>query len=398
MIDLLDPRTFAGGHPRRLYDDLRRTAPVYRHPEPAGPGFWALTRYQDVSAVARDYATFSSHPTVMIADSGAVDEGPLGEAQMLMMDPPRHTAYRNLTHDLLTRRAALGRTSRIAQLARMVINGVIERGECDFVADIGGEMIAYLMAELIGLPPGDGRQLYALTETIQSDPAEVGARTIETAFETLYDYGARLIAHKRAHPGDDLATRILTGEVEGRRLTESDFMLYFLLLLDAGGDTTRHLLPGALVALAAHPDQWAWLMADLDTRMARAREELLRYTSPVIYMRRTATRAARIGDTAIAKGDKVVMYFGAANNDPAKFAHPDRLDLARHPNPQISFGRGPHVCVGQHMARLEIDALFTEALTRLKGLEIIGEPPWLPSNFVCGPQRLHVRFTPGAPL
>ena len=398
MIDLLDPRTFAGGHPRRLYDDLRRTAPVYRHLEPAGPGFWALTRYQDVSAVARDFATFSSHPSVMIADSGAVDEGPLGEAQMLMMDPPRHTAYRNLTHDLLTRRAALGRTSRIAQLARMVINGVIERGECDFVADIGGEMIAYLMAELIGLPLGDGRQLYALTETIQSDPAEVGARTIETAFATLYDYGARLITYKRAHPGDDLATRLLTGEVEGRRLTETDFMLYFLLLLDAGGDTTRHLLPGSLVALAAHPDQWAWLMADLDTRMGPAREELLRYTSPVIYMRRTATRATRIGDTPIAKGDKVVMYFGAANHDPAKFAHPDRLDLARHPNPQISFGRGPHVCVGQHMARLEIDALFTEALTRLKGLEIIGEPPWLPSNFVCGPRRLHVRFTPGAPL
>jgi len=211
----------------------------------------------------------------------------------------------------------------------------------------------------------------------------------------MFGYGMGVIAEKRARPADDLATRLLQAEVEGRRLTDPEFLLFFLLLIDAGGDTTRNLLSTGLLALQQNPAERAWLMADLPGRLPSAREELLRYASPVIYMRRTAARDTRVGDTAIAAGDKVVMYFGAANRDPAKFDNPDALDLARTPNEHIAFGGGPHVCLGQHLARIEIDAILGEVLTRMDDLEIVGEPEWLASTFISGPKSMKVRFKPG---
>jgi cytochrome P450 len=206
----------------------------------------------------------------------------------------------------------------------------------------------------------------------------------------------QVIAEKRARPADDLATRLLEAEVDGKRLTDPEFLLFFLLLIDAGGDTTRNLLSAGLLALKENPDQLAWLMADLAGRLPSAREELLRYTSPVIYMRRTATHDTRIGETAVKAGDKVVMYFGAANRDPDKFDRPDVLNLAREPNEHIAFGGGPHVCLGQHLARIEIDAILAEVLTRMPGLEITAPPEWLASTFISGPKSLGVRFKPGA--
>jgi cytochrome P450 len=170
--------------------------------------------------------------------------------------------------------------------------------------------------------------------------------------------------------------------------------LFFLLLVDAGGDTTRNLLSAGLIALKDNPDQLAWLTADLGRRLPGAREELLRYTSPVIYMRRTAKRDVVLAGEHIEEGDKVVMYFGAANRDPDKFASPDMLDLARTPNEHIAFGTGPHGCLGQHIARMEIDAILREVLTRMDGLEIAGAPQWLPSNFIAGPKHLPVTFKP----
>jgi cytochrome P450 len=211
----------------------------------------------------------------------------------------------------------------------------------------------------------------------------------------MFGYASGLIAEKRARPADDLATRLLEAEVEGRRLTDPEFLLFFLLLIDAGGDTTRNLLSTGLLALQQNPDQLAWLMAELPARLPSAREELLRYASPVIYMRRTATRDTEIAGTKISAGDKVVLYFGAANRDPAKFENPNRLDLARTPNEHIAFGGGPHVCLGQHLARIEIDAILAEVLTRMQGLEIPAPPEWLASTFISGPKSMPVRFKPG---
>jgi cytochrome P450 len=398
-IDLLDPATFAAGHPAELYARLRREAPVFRNPERGGPGFWALTRYADVFAVDHDFQTFSSEPTIMIADPGASGGGTLGEAKMmLMMDPPHHTAFRKLIRGEFTRPAASGKGPRLQALARQIVDEVIEAGTCDFVADVAGEMPSYVIAELMGMPLDDGRELYRLTETIHSAPETLPEGAIPKAVMAMFAYASELIARKRARPADDLATRLLEAEVEGRRLTDPEFLLFFLLLIDAGGDTTRNLLSSGLVALNDNPEQLAWLRSDLEARLPSAREELLRWTSPVIYMRRTATRDTAIGETAIAAGDKVVMYFGAANRDPDRFADPERLDLSRTPNDHIAFGGGPHVCLGQHLARIEIDAVLREVLTRMEEIEILAPPEWLASTFISGPRSLPIRFRPAARL
>ena len=395
--DFLDVATFADGHPHALYKDLRQRSPVFWNPEPNGPGFWALTRYADVYAVDHDFQNFSSSPTIMIPDPARGQTGALGEAtMMLMMDPPQHTAFRKLIRAEFTRPAAADRGLRLHDLARQIVEEVIEKGECDFVAEVAGEMPSYVIAELMGLPLNDGRELYKLTEIIHSAPETLPPGAGGEAVGKMFAYGMQVIAEKRARPADDLATRLLQAEVDGKRLTDPEFLLFFLLLIDAGGDTTRNLLSTGLLALQQNPDQLAWLMADLPARLPSAREELLRYTSPVIYMRRTATRDTSIGETEIKAGDKVVMYFGAANRDPDQFERPDVLDLARDPNEHIAFGGGPHVCLGQHLARIEIDAILAEVLTRMKTLEIAAPPEWLASTFISGPKSLSVRFRPGA--
>lgn len=397
VIDLLSPASFAGGQPHEQFRWLREHEPVSRHPEPDGPGFWAVTRYADVKTVGRDPGTFSSVPTIMISDPAEAGLVDLGDHQMmLMMDPPRHTRYRRLLSRQFTPRAARTLVPRIEQLAAQIVDEVIERGECDFVSDVAGEMPSYVIAELMGLPLDDGRKLYELTEILHSAPESQPEGAAAMAGLQMFQYASELIRTKRKSPGDDLATRLIEAEVDGRRLDDLDFQLFFMLLIDAGGDTTRNLVSTGVLELLRRPDQLAALRGDLRGRLPAAREELLRFTSPVVYMRRTATRATELGGTPIAEGDKVVMYYAAANRDPAAFSDPERLDLERAPNHHVAFGGGgAHFCLGAHVARVEIDALLAEVLGRMEALELASEPEWLPSNFISGPKRMPVRFRPG---
>ncbi|THD64773.1 cytochrome P450 [Phenylobacterium sp.] len=393
-IDLLSPGSFAAGQPHDQYRWLRAHAPVRWHEEPGeGRGFWAVTRHADVWAVDRDFQAFSSEPTIMIADPAAEQAAGFGPYKMmLMMDPPEHTAFRKLIRSEFTLPAARLREDRIQALARQIVDAVIDRGECDFVADVAGEMPSFVIAELMGLPPGDGRELYKLTETIHTAPEALPPGAGGAAVMKMFEYGQGVIAEKRARPGDDLASKLLACEVDGRRLDDMEFLLFFLLLVDAGGDTTRNLLSGGLLALMEHPEQFDWLLADLPGRLPTAREELLRWTSPVIYMRRTAKHDLELAGQQVREGDKVVMYFGAANRDPGAFDRPEVLDLARDPNPHIAFGTGPHGCLGQHIARIEIDAMLAEVLSRMTGFELAAPPAWLPSNFISGPKAMPIRF------
>jgi len=398
-IDLLSPTRFADGHPLEQYKWLREHDPVHWHEEPNGSGFWAVTRYDDVYAVDRNFQDFSSEPTIMIQDPAAEQAlGFGGYKMMLMMDPPQHTAYRKLIRNEFTVPAAGERIPRMHALARQIVNEVIEKGECDFVSEVAGEMPSYVIAELMGIPLDDGRELYKLTETIHTAPEVLPENAGGLAVLKMFEYGRGVIEEKRKNPKDDLATKLLQAEVDGKRLDDIEFLLFFLLLIDAGGDTTRNLLSSGLIALQNNPDQLAWLKADLTSRLPSAREELLRYTTPVIYMRRTAKHDTELSGKKIRERDKVVMYFGSANRDAAKFDAPDRLDLSRTPNEHIAFGTGPHGCLGQHIARIEIDAILREVLTRMDDLEIVGEPEWLASNFISGPKHLDVRFRPGKRL
>lgn len=396
-IDLLDPASFAHGHPREQYAWLREHAPVYWHDEPDGPGFWAVTRHADVDAVGRDPKTFSSEPTIMIPDPAQGSGIEFADHKMmLMMDPPAHTRFRKTISREFTKGPALEMKPRIEALAKQIVDAVIERGECDFVAEVAGELPSYVIAELMGIPLDDGRKLYQLTETIHSAPESLPEGAQAQAVMQMFQYAQGVYEEKLERPTDDLASQIVHAEVDGRRLDQIDFQLFFLLLIDAGGDTTRNLVAGGLHALLEHPAVLAELRAD-PSRIPGARDELLRWVSPVIYMRRTALADTEIAGQKIRAGDKVVRYFGAANGDPRRFEHPDELNVDRNPNPHIAFGAGTHVCLGQHIARVEIDCMLTEVLDRLHDIELTEEPEWLASNFISGIRRMPIRFTPGNP-
>lgn len=392
-IDLLSPTSFAAGQPHDQFAWLRAHDPVHWHEEPGGRGFWAVTRHADVWAVDRDFATYSSEPTILIPDPLPESRMAFGPYKMmLMMDPPEHTAFRKLIRSEFTQPAAHLREGRIQALARQIVDAVIDKGECDFVAEVAGEMPSFVIAELMGLPLEDGRELYKLTETIHTAPEALPPGAAGEAVAKMFEYATGVIAEKRARPTDDLASKLLACEVDGRRLDDTEFLLFFLLLIDAGGDTTRNLLSGGLLALMDKPELFGWLAEDLDARLPAAREELLRWTSPVIYMRRTALRDAVLGGKQIREGDKVAMYFGSANRDPEKFQRPDSLSLDRAENEHIAFGTGPHGCLGQHLARIEIDAVLKEVLSRMTGFELAAPTEWLASNFISGPKAMPVRF------
>jgi cytochrome P450 len=391
VIDLYSPSSYASGHPAGQYAWLRDNDPVHWHPEPDGPGFWAVTRHEDVRAVSRNSALFSSGPTVMIDDSGAVDLG--DHEMMLMMDPPRHTQYRKLVAPRFLRRAAGRMRPGIERLAAEIVDDVAGRDEFDLVQDVAGLLPSWVIAEMLGIPRQDGVELYRLTETLHADPASLPEGAGLAAVMEMFSYAAGVWNSKRACPGDDLASALVTAEVDGHRLDETDFNLFFILLIDAGGDTTRNLVAGGMNALFEHPGERDRLIADMSLLPA-AIEEMLRWTSPVIYMRRTATADTELGGQPIRAGQKVVMYYGAANRDPRAFADPERFDITRTPNDHVAFGGGGHhFCLGAQIARVETEAMFRQLLTRLPGLRKTGQTEWLPSTFISGPK--HIRVSPG---
>jgi len=398
-IDLVAPRSYAGDQPHEQFDWLREHDPVHWHPEADGSGFWAITRHADVRTVSRNTGTFSSSPTIMLEDPNPQQQDQMGDHQMmLMVDPPLHTAMRRFISHRFTPRASALLSDRVDELAAAILDEVIQDGHCDLISDVAGEMPSFVIAELLGIPLADGRNLYRHTEALHSAKDAIAPGAKADAYQAMFDYSQRVWADKQAHPSDDLSSLLVHGEIAGRALDPIDFFLWFLLLIDAGGDTTRNLVGGGMWALLAHPDQLELLRSDPEGLLPSAVEELLRWVSPVVYMRRTVTRRTRLGEQTIEAGDKVAVFYGAANRDPDVFDDPHRMDLTRNPNPHLAFGGGgPHLCLGAHLARIEITALLRQILTRLDGLALDGPVEWMASNFIYGPTTLPVRFAPAAP-
>jgi len=364
---------------------------VHWHDEVDGPGFWAVTRYRDVKAVGRDASTFSSRAGIMIPDGeGGIEVG--DHEMMITADPPSHTGLRKLIAPEFIPRAAKAMRPRIEELAAPIVDGVMAKGECDLLSDVAGLMSSHVIADMLGIPHVDGADLYRLTETIHAAPESQAAGAAMMAVLEMFNYAREVWERKRAEPADDLATVIALASVDDHELDVIDFNLFFLLLIDAGGDTTRNLVAGGVDALFDAPEQFRWLRDDIDGRLTTAVEELLRWISPVVYMRRTANRDTRLEGVSIDEGQKVVMYYGSANRDPDAFGSTaGELDLARTPNDHVAFGGGgPHFCLGAHIARIEIHALLRELLTRAPGLHRVGDTEWLPSTFISGPKHLPV--------
>jgi len=393
-IDLTANDAFNGSHPWDQYAWLRAHDPVHWHPEADGPGVWAITKYADIRAISRQPRLFSSAARgVMLAEP---DEAGLAASRqmMLVMDPPQHDRFKLLVSRGFTPKAALSLRARIEELATEIIDAVYERGQCDFVADISGRLPSGLIAELMGIPRGDGERLYELTEIMHTTDAAVASpeqRAMAT-YEMLA-YAAETAARKRAEPGEDIASQLVQAEVDGERLTDAELQWFFLLLVNAGGDTTRNLLAAGLQLLFEHPGEMARLQADLDGLLPTAIEEMLRYSSPVVHFRRTAMADTEIRGQAIKAGDKLMVFYGSGNRDEEVFVEPDRFDVGRDPNPHMAFGGGgPHLCLGLHVARLEIDVMLRELLTRMPGLRPNGPVVPLASNFITGTKTMPVAW------
>lgn len=396
-IDLADPRTYAEGIPHEAYRTLRERLPVAWHPYKDGPGFLALTGYDEVLAVSRDSATWSSEATAVWFETPSADDlfDPRG-VMMITMDPPRHTALRTLVSKGFTPRQVDKLNARIKGMASDVVDTVIERGECDFVNEVAGALPSYVIAELLGIPLKDGHRLYELTE-IMNTGVLGDQHAIQAAMEMMA-YSTELMARKRAHPDDDIATSLLHAEVDGQRLTDLEFNSFFMLLINAGGDTTRNLVAGAMCVLMENPEQRSKLEADASL-LPTAVEELLRYVSPVIAFARTATKDTELRGVPVKQGDRVAMFYPSANRDETHFAEPDRLDLTRDPNRHLAFGAGgTHFCLGANLARVEASALISEVLTRMKNLERAGPVERMASTLINGIHAMPVRFTPGCPV
>ena len=398
-VDLTDPDTYVVGMPYNAFRELRLHAPVAWHPFKDGPGFLALTGYDEVLAVSRDSATWSSRATGVFYDVPLPEDEYQLSLMMLTMDPPRHSALRSLVSKGFTPRQVTRLNDHIADMARQIVDDVVERGECDFVDDIAGKLPSYVIAELLGIPLADGRRLYELTEIMNSgtvgDPQANEAQAKQAQMQ-MFGYGNELAARKRADPGDDIATSLLQAEMDGERLTDLEFNMFFLLLINAGGDTTRNLVAAGILALMEHPGERARLEAD-PSLLPTAIEEMLRYTSPVTAFTRTATKDTELRGIPVRKGDRVAMFYPSANRDEARFADPDIFDVCRTPNHHLAFGGGgTHFCLGANLARVEAAAIVPEVLSRMKDLELAGPVERVHSTLMNGIRSMPVRFTAAA--
>ncbi len=395
-IDLTDPDNFVAGVPHHWFRKLRAEAPVYWHEESDdGPGFWAITKYEDLKHVSRSPKLFCSSQGTNIESH---DGETLQRLQMIMlnMDPPKHVKFRRLVQRGFTPNRVQHMEARTRERARAIVDAVAGRGECDFVNDVAAELPLQVIADLMGVPQEDRRILFDLSNRLIGfeDPEfQTSREDAMQASAEMWAYANQLAARRREGPQDDLTTALLTGEVDGERLNELEYDSFFLLLAVAGNETTRNLISHGMLALMRHPESRDRLVAD-PSLIPDAVEEMLRYSPPVMYFRRTATADTEIRGVPIRAGDKVVLYYPSVNRDEDVFEDPDRFDVTRSPNHHLAFGIGEHFCLGANLARLEINILFEELLARLPDMEIAGEVRRLRSSFIDGIKEIPVRYTP----
>jgi cytochrome P450 len=406
-VDLLDHDLFAEREPWDVFELLQREAPVFWHAEPPpGRGFWVVTKYDDVLAVLRDHETFSSQ----IGGAATIADLPedVLEARRNFMetDPPRHTQFRRIFAADFTPRAVRRYEPWLHELVAEVLAEALGKPEIEAVHDIAAPVPIRVLARILGLRDEHLPRLVELGDKllVDTEPDYVGELAYAGEQEEdrylpfgspwaaeLCALGRDYYADRREDPRDDVLSLIANAQLDGCPLSGRDLDNTFAILVVAGNETTRQAIASGLLTFATHPDEWARLRSD-PSLLATAVEEVLRYANPVWHFRRTATRATELRGTPIAAGDKVVVWFGAANRDPEVFADPHRFDIAREPNEHDTFGKvGPHFCLGAHLARLELTVLLEQLARRVESFELAGEPKRLRSNFTNGLKHLPLR-------
>jgi cytochrome P450 len=404
----LENDVFAERVPHETFALLRRESPVHWYEWPGGRGFWCVTKHADVVAVSRDTKTFSSE--IGGANLEDLDEDArVARQSMLETDPPRHTRLRGLVGPPFTPRAVRAYELALRELTREILDRALPLGEFDFIEEIAKELPIRVLGRLLGVPDEDldrlivwGDRMIANTDpdfadVLHDSPESERYRLVpfrSPAALELFEYGHGIAAERRERPQDDLVSKLVHAEIDGERLTEREFDTMFLLLVVAGNETTRQAIAHGMLALTGHREEWDRLRAEPQLVWATAADEILRWSSPVLHFRRTATQDTELRGQPIAAGDKVVVWYVSANFDEEVFDEPLRFDVGRTPNRHITFGGGgPHFCLGAHLAKLEVQIMFEELLPRLADLELTGPAERVRTNFTNALKRMPVRVT-----
>jgi cholest-4-en-3-one 26-monooxygenase len=383
-----------------MFEVLRRDAPVWFHPgTDEVEGFWCIVKHADLVELSRDYGHASSALGGITLHDASAEDLELQRQMMLMMDPPNHTKLRLLVNKGFTPRMIGRLDEHIRDIAKAIVDEVASRGECDFVVEVAAQLPLRVIVEMMGVPDADRPKIFEWTNRlIGSEDPEYNVSRDEAigAATEMFMYSTELAAEKRKNPGDDIISTLLQAEVEGNRLTDTEFNLFFQLLAVAGNETTRNLISNGMNFMFEHPDQWAKLVDDRSL-LPGAIDEMLRYASPVMYMRRTAPEDFELRGQTIREGEKMALWYISANRDEDVFDDPQRFDVTRSPNEYVAFGGGgPHFCLGANLAKLEIRVMFEELLNRLPDIARAGDIQRLRSNFINGIKHMPVKFTPAA--
>jgi cytochrome P450 len=398
LADLTDPDSFVGGVPHETFRRLRAEAPVAWHPERDGPGFWVVSKWADVRAVSLDQATFSSWKGGILLREMPEDQILAQREFLTGMEPGRHGKHRRLVSGTFAPKVVRALEPRLRAVVGRTLDAVAPRGGCDFVTEVASELPVIAICELLGVPVEDRGKIVAWSNAMigmddpeyADDPSAAPIAAMQLAM-----YAHELAEQRRRDPRDDIVSELLRAEVEGERLTEAEFNSFVVILAVAGNETTRNLVSAGLWLLCEHPEERVRVERDLSL-LPTAVDEMLRYHPPVLYFRRTAMRDVELRGQQIREGDKVTVWYVSANRDEEVFPDPERFDVGRTPNDHLSFGFGPHYCLGAALAHLEARVLFEELFRRLPDIALAGPPVRLRANHIHGIKHLPVRFTPEA--
>ncbi len=398
-IRLFDPDTYVDGVPHEQFALLRREAPVFAHEDLQGQRFWCVTRHQDLVTVNRDAGAYSSWrrtALINVTDDDVLEQQRL---MMLNMDPPEHSKLRKIVNKGFTPRMIRQLTDHLEEEARAIVAEAVETGDVEFVETVAAELPLIAIAEFLGVPREDRKVIFELSNRLvgSEDPEyKIDEGEAQAAAMDMYAYAQQLADDRRANPRGDIVSALLQAEVDGDRLDEIEFNLFFMLLAVAGNETTRNAISHGMLALLENPDQQQQLRGD-PSLIDAAIEEILRWGTPVMQFRRQTTRPVTIAGTEIPEDEGVVFWHISANRDEAVFDDPYAFRVDRSPNAHtghVAFGGGgPHFCLGANLARAEMKAVFTELLTQASW-EQAGDARRLRSNFINGIKALPVTLTP----
>ena len=394
-VDLYDLDSWAE---RVLHDELtllRNQEPIFRHEMPNGRPFWAITKADHIAEMSKNPQDFSSwRGGTTLDDYADEDLFPIRQL-MLNMDPPQHSKFRKLVSRGFTPRMVRLMETRIRDDIDEIMDRILPLGEIDFVREVAAELPLRVICRLVGIPDSDFQLIFDWTNRLIGfdDPEfQTSIEDSRIAAMELWQYAQELVEGRGGRRADDLIHVLLNAEVDGEAITEAEFNAFFLLLSVAGNETTRNAISSGLLAMLEHPDQWQRLVDD-PSLAGSATEEILRWSTPVIYMRRTCTRDLNFHGVEMKENDKIALFYTSANRDEARFEDPFRFDITRSPNEHLAFGVGEHFCLGSSLARLEIRLLFEAMAERMTSIEQAGDVRRLRSNFLAGNKTLPIRFT-----